>query len=142
MSRIEASKLRDKAGQMRQAMISLFYDSKPDWRRFSSGIALLAVHSAILLMDAVRAELSSPRKGHWEHHESVDEFHKLCKSKGDSAGIKHIRWLIGYKHKIAYTSDRIDDSHVNAAIDHAEKFFTWANREYLKELQGVEENFD
>lgn len=136
MADIQASKLRDKAEHMLQGMALL----NEDPNSYRSGIGLLAVHSAMLFMDTIRAEMGERNDGFDSHMQSVRMFEKICKRKGDYAGIKHVRWLVERKDEIAYKSKRIDDFELSAAVDHAKKFSTWAYKSYLKEMHEAEED--
>ncbi len=102
---------------------------------YRTGIALLAVHSAISLKDAITIGLTGKKSRHRDHSAAVGELEGLSrKYRVDNRnGVGHLRWLLANKSKIAYSRERLEDALVLASIDRAERFHSWAYN-YFKEI--------
>jgi hypothetical protein len=120
----ESTKLLEKAEHVFQAM-SFLADDVISYR---TAIALLAVHSCILMNDALLVMFSGVVRHFDDHMQAIAELEGRCKAKKlDAGGVRrHLGWLIGRKTKIEYSGDRISDDDVKLAVDHTEKFFNWA----------------
>jgi hypothetical protein len=124
----------EKADHFLQAMKLAALDL-PSYR---TGIALLAVHSAISLNDAITASLTGRSSRHQDHLESVKELQKLAKKHRiqNLNGVMHLRWLLTEKTRIAYGRERLDDALIRMSVLRAERFYAWAYN-YFKEVLHV-----
>lgn len=106
-----------------------------DLPAYRSGIALLAVHSAISLNDAIAAGLTGKAGRHQDHVEAAAELQRLAKKHGvgNLNGVGHLRWLLSEKTSIAYGRYRLDDAFVRLSVSRAERFHAWAYN-YFKEI--------
>jgi hypothetical protein len=103
---------------------------------YPSATALLAVHSAIALNDAVLTVLTgSPYKGQ-DHGQAVSRTRSRCnEEKLDTDGIKHLANLVKRKTDIAYGNrETTFDEALKLSMD-AERFETWAYK--LLKKKGV-----
>lgn len=102
---------------------------------YRTGIALLAVHSAISLNDAITAGLTGKRGKHRDHLAAVKELERISRKHRiqNLNGIGHFRWLLTEKTKIAYGHERLDDTLIHMSVDRAERFHSWAYN-YFKEI--------
>ena len=93
-----------------------------------SGISLLAIHSAISIIDAIRIGLTGKRGKYQNHLQAATELSALYASHrvSDKRGIGHLKWLLGQKSIVAYERNRLDDKTVWLAVDKAQKFSAWA----------------
>jgi len=124
----------DKAGHFFHGM-KLLAD---DLNSYRSGIALLAVHSAISLSDAIKVGVTGKRGRYQNHAQSARELNRLCSSNGisNTQGVCHLAWLLGQKNAVAYEQRRIDDGSVRLAVDKAERFNAWAYNNFKEVLRG------
>lgn len=100
---------------------------------YKSGVALLAVHSAIAFNDAVLITLTgSPHKGE-NHLAAIKKTRAACgKNKiADIRGVKHLESLLSKKTEYSYRGI-VDEDTAKGAANHAERFASWANRNVLK----------
>lgn len=125
----------DKSDHFFHAMRLVADDVQP----YRTAIALLAVHSAISLNDAITVGLTGKRGKNQDHLAAVGELEKLARKSHLSAlqGVQHLRWLLGQKSKISYQTDHLDDAKIRMAIDRAEKFNAWAYN-HFKEILRVQ----
>ena len=121
----------EKADHFLQAMKLAAMELAP----YRTSIALLAVHSAISLNDAIAAGLTTKRSKHQDHLAAVKQLEGISrKHRIDNLnGIRHFRWLLTEKTRIAYGPDRLDDALVQMSVDRAERFHSWAYN-YFKEI--------
>ncbi|MGB8580834.1 MAG: hypothetical protein WCD47_08430 [Candidatus Sulfotelmatobacter sp.] len=100
-----------------------------------TGIALLAVHSAISLNDAITAGVTGKRGKHQGHLDAVTELERISREHHieNRSGIGQFRGLLAEKTRIAYGNERLDDSLVLLSISRAERFHAWAYN-YFKEI--------
>jgi hypothetical protein len=75
-----------------------------DLPRHRTGIALLAVHSAISLNDAITASVTGKSGKHQDHLAAVKELEGIAGKHRiqNLNGIGHFRWLLTEKTRIAY----------------------------------------
>jgi hypothetical protein len=106
-----------------------------DKSAYRTGIALLAVHSAISLNDAITVGLTGKKSRHPDHLTAVRELKALSAKYrvGNLKGVDHLRWLLTEKTRIAYGRERLDDTFVLLSIDRAERFHSWAYN-YFKDI--------
>jgi hypothetical protein len=121
----------EKADHFFHAM-KLAADDVPSYR---SGIALLAVHSAISLNDAITSGTTGKKTSYQDHSRAATELEKIARKHRISnlKGVVHFRWLLSEKSRIAYGRERLDDAFVRLSVDRAEKFQSWAYN-YFKEI--------
>lgn len=123
----------EKADHFFQAM-KLAADDPSSYR---TSIALLAVHSAISLNDAIATGTGNKSKNQ-DHLEAARGLEKISRKLGvaNLNGLQHFRWLLQEKSKIAYGRERPDDTFIRASITRAERFHSWAYN-YFKEILHV-----
>lgn len=99
-----------------------------DRTAYRTGIALLAVHSAISLKDAIAVGLTGNKSRHQDHCKAVNELKELSAKHrvGNLAGVDHLRWLLTEKTRIAYGRERLDDPFILLSVNRAERFHSWA----------------
>jgi hypothetical protein len=102
---------------------------------YRTGIALLAVHSAISLNDAITTGITGKRCRHQDHLAAVRDLEGISRKHRvqNLNGIGHFRWLLTEKTNIAYGRRRLDDALIRMSIDRAERFHSWAYN-YFKEI--------
>lgn len=100
-------------------------------------VALLAVHCAISLNDAIQVALTGKRSKYADHQRTAPDLERLCGStRIDQRGVAHLRWLLNSKSAISYA----DKPFLDAALarDRAERFQSWAYSSF-KEVLRVQE---
>jgi hypothetical protein len=104
----------EKADHFFQAM-KLAADDVASYR---SGIALLAVHSAISLNDAITSGMTGKKNKQQDHSVAVTGLEKIAKRRriADLKGVGHFRWLLLEKSKIAYGRERLDDALIRLSV--------------------------
>jgi hypothetical protein len=124
----------EKADHFLQAMKLVAIELPP----YRTGIALLAVHSAISLNDAITSGLTGKKPKHEDHMAAVIELESISRELhiGNRNGIGHFRWLIAEKSKIAYGRQRLDDTLVRMSVDRAERFHAWAYNHFKEILHA------
>lgn len=122
----------EKADHFLQAMKKL---AALELAPYRTGIALLAVHSAISLNDAITAGVTGKRGKHEDHSAAVTQLERISRKHHieNRSGIGHFRGLLAEKTRIAYGNERLDDSLVLLSISRAERFHAWAYN-YFKEI--------
>lgn len=106
-----------------------------DMASYRTSVALLAVHSAISLNDAITAGLTGKRNKYQDHLSAGSQLEAFARTfrLGNLNGIVHLRWLLNEKTRIAYGRERLDDAVVLQSINRAERFHAWAYN-YFKEI--------
>jgi len=99
--------------------------------------ALLAVHGAISLTDAIRVCYT----GKWgvaeDHREAAQQLRRLCgRLKADNTGVSHLTWLLSRKDAFAYREHRVDRNDIETACTHAERFEAWVARTFQEVVRG------
>lgn len=102
---------------------------------YRTSIALLAVHSAISLNDAIACGLTAKRSDEQDHLSAVKRLESISRKHRiqNLNGVGHFRWLLTQKTRIAYGPERLDDALVLMSVDKAERFHSWAYN-YFKEI--------
>jgi len=97
---------------------------------YGNAVALLAVHCAISLTDAIMIGCTGKRCNEEDHRAAVRALSRLCGERRlDADGIKHFSWLIERKTQFAYGDRRLDpDKDVKSAVLRADRFTAWAYR--------------
>jgi hypothetical protein len=121
----------EKADHFFQVM-KLVADDLPFYR---TGVALLAVHSAISLNDAIATGITGNKGKHQDHLNAASDLERISRRLGlkNLNGIHHFRWLLQEKSKIAYGREHLDDAFIRMSIARAERFHAWAYN-YFKEI--------
>jgi cytosine/adenosine deaminase-related metal-dependent hydrolase len=129
-----AAHYRKRANQLFEGMALL----SEDMGIYGNGAALLAVHSAISLNDAVLAAAGKRAKAE-DHRVAIQLLEKTCSvERKEAAGIGHLRWLIERKSDIAYGQDRVSEKEMLLTVTKARRFATWAYTQF-REVLRVEE---
>ena len=94
---------------------------------FASATALLSVHSAIALNDALLLKLKGKLVKGQDHMASVRETAKRCKArKLDSTGIKQITTLIAAKTRVSYEDKSVSFALAYKLAIASQRFEVWA----------------
>lgn len=106
-----------------------------DLESYRTSVALLAVHSAISLNDAIATAVTGDKSKHQDHSEAAADLEKISTKLGvgNLNGVLHFRWLLQEKSRIAYGRERLDDAFIRLSITRAERFHAWAYN-YFKEI--------
>ncbi len=93
---------------------------------FASATALLSVHSAIALNDALLTIWrGKPRKGE-DHREAVRATEAECKArKLATAGVRHLDALVRSKTEVSYGDKVVTHERAEALAEAAKRFETW-----------------
>jgi hypothetical protein len=120
------------------AMRSWEYRIQPEELSTDAAVALLAVHGSISLNDAIQMALQGGRSKYEDHRATVSELKRICIHNGvnETRGIEHLKWLLTRKTNISYSDKNF--AHSDAALDHAEKFYSWAYN-HFKEVLRVQD---
>src|SRR5215210_2577377 len=87
-----------------------------DLSTYGQAVALLAVHSAISLADAVLVANIGQRSNAQDHSMATRPLDRLCQKKElDRTGIKHLVWLMQRKSRYAYDDDPLVHSEIKLA---------------------------
>jgi hypothetical protein len=142
VDRTQARHHLDRAESFRRAMIDL-RDLADDLHRYGYAVALLAVHAAISVADAVLIAYTGRRSNDRDHRTALGALRELCGLRGaDREGIRQLGWLLSRKTDFAYGDKRIDlTKDVAHAKDSAERFFAWAYRQF-PEIGRIEADND
>jgi hypothetical protein len=124
VDRQQAGCHRDRAESFRAGM-NLLAD---DLSSYGNAVALLAVHTAISIADAVLVACTGERSNERDHRSVLRPLRALCGfRRKDQAGIKHFAWLISQKTDFAYGDRRLNlENDVKLARVKAERFIAWA----------------
>lgn len=94
---------------------------------YSSATALLAVHSAISLNDALLVQWTGKRAKGNSHQQAVTQTDSECsKRQIEKTGLKHLRSLVSDKSEISYGSKRISHETALGLSEAAKRFEAWA----------------
>ena len=117
---------RDRAGQFFQAMQLLGTDP----RNYGNSAAVLGVHCAISLADAVLVHRTGSRSRAERHLSAADMLVRLCQAAQiDPSGIAHLRKVLDRKNYLEYGDQRLDlDRDIRGVIIRVERFVAWALR--------------
>ncbi|MBI2375147.1 MAG: hypothetical protein HYV07_14220 [Deltaproteobacteria bacterium] len=130
LDRQQMEHYRDRAESYKSARSELVRTEK-DFATYRDAVALLSVHAAISLMDAILCGFTKAGRSRSETHmDAVKDVAKLCSGRGlDDAGVKHLRWLVGRKSDFSYGTRRLDlENDVKAAQTKVDQAFAWAYR--------------
>ena len=119
----------ERANQLSEAL-KLVQDDRP----YAAAIALLSVHTAIALNDALLVKLGGRVARSDDHMSSVRETAKRCKAKGlDDSGIEQLRKLISAKSAVSYGTRPVTFEAAKILSTASERFQAWAYKR-LKEM--------
>lgn len=108
-----------------------------DLDAYDAAVALLAVHCAISLNDAVQIAATGKRSRYENHSQTLSDLEGICRANRiDIRGIAHLRWLLTKKTAISYGDRRFTDAAL--ARDKAERFQSWAYSSFREELRAQE----
>ncbi len=115
---------------------SEFFDGmkdEADMERFN-GAALLGIHAAIALTDAVVVHHVGTRAADEQHAEAVRLLKKVCCSvKVDTSGADRLSSILARKTAVAYDEHFIptDSEDTKRIRLNVERFFTWAYKSFV-----------
>ena len=102
-----------------------------DLPSYGEAVALLAVHSAISLSDAVVVAMIGARSNAQDHVAASKPLETLCQKKRlDRSGIKHLSWLLHRKTRFAYDDDVVVYAEIKLAAIAASRFRAWVYRTF------------
>jgi hypothetical protein len=118
-------------------------DLADNLHRYGYAVALLAVHAAISIADAILIACTGQRSNERDHRTVLNNLRGLCGSHGaDQEGVRQLTWLLSQKTDFAYGDKRIDFSKdVTHARVSADRFFAWAYR-HFPEIGRIEAEND
>src|SRR3569623_1823052 len=97
-----------------------------DLATYAPTVALLAVHGAISLNDAVLVGCTGKRPREQDHRASSKSLRELCNDrKVDAEGVKHLNWLLDRKTDISYGDRVITHNEVKSAATTVQRFQAW-----------------
>ena len=106
-----------------------------DLNSFDAAVALLAVHCAISLNDAVQIAVTGKRSKYENHSQTLADLRRVCgNNRVDSKGISHLAWLLTNKTAISYGDKRF--TYAMLARDKAERFQAWAYSGFRRVLRA------
>jgi hypothetical protein len=101
---------------------------------YAAATALLSVHTAIALNDALLLKLGAKSLKHDDHMASVRETAKRCKAKRiDCAGVTQLRKLVSAKSKVSYGDQVVSFDFASALSLASQRFEAWVYGQF-KEL--------
>ncbi|MHB1701667.1 MAG: hypothetical protein ACYCSN_16370 [Acidobacteriaceae bacterium] len=119
----------ERASQLSAAR-NLVQDDPP----YASAIALLSVHTAIALNDALLMKLGCNSSKGDDHMVSVRETAKRCRAKGlDHSGVEQLRTLVSAKSKVSYGNKPVSFDFATVLSLASQRFEVWAYKR-LKEV--------
>lgn len=109
--------------------VQLLADGEP--RDYGAGVALLAVHAAIALADAIQIAATGERYAGETHARAAAEVVGICRSqKLDASGVKHLAWLLAQKNYFSYESKTVTEEQIKMAQARVERLFAWAYKTF------------
>ena len=98
---------------------------------YGDAVALLAVHSAISLADAVLIATTGERSKDQDHSAAAKPLNRVCSMrKLDANGVKHLVWLLQNKSRFAYEDKPTIHNNIKYATVTAERFRAWVYRTF------------
>ena len=111
----------------RARQLSIARDLVREDAEYASATALLAVHTAIAVNDALLMELSGERYKGADHRRALKATERMCTAKNiRTAGLKHFRTLLSKKTDVSYGEDRISFETASALAYSSQRFEEWA----------------
>ena len=98
-----------------------------DLEGFGDVVAVIAVHGAIALVDAILEGFGTGRSKDEDHRTAAQKMRRLCgRLQIDSDGVLHFIKLAKQKSLFSYGDQRLDHNKIKAAVVHLERFTSWA----------------
>jgi hypothetical protein len=96
---------------------------------FRSSSALLAIHSAISLSDALRAGLGDEELYAEDHRQAIASLRRLLDQRrvATAFGYPQFEYLISMKSFVSYGDQRLDEKRAMRIALAAERFSTWVS---------------
>lgn len=93
---------------------------------YPAAIALVSVHPAIALNDALLLKLRGTRQKNADHTAAATETEKACTERRiDTKGIKHLRLLLSKKSEVSYGERATSFETASALAVSSERFQEW-----------------
>jgi hypothetical protein len=93
---------------------------------YSSALALVSIHCAIALNDALLVKLTGKHQMAADHMTAARRTRKQCSSKKiPSLGIKHLEDLLKAKTRVSYSNERTTPDTANRLAVASERFEAW-----------------
>ena len=93
---------------------------------YCSATALVAVHTAIALNDALLLHLGARRPKGRDHSSAVTETEHACSAKKiDAKGLKHLKTLLSRKTAVSYGEVSVSFEVASALAASSERFEEW-----------------
>jgi hypothetical protein len=100
---------------------------RDDLEGFGDVVAVIAVHGAIALADAIMEGFGTGRSQDEGHATAAQSLRRLCgRLQIDSVGVIHFMKLVKQKSLFSYGNQRLDHNKIKAAVVHLERFTSWA----------------
>jgi len=97
-----------------------------DSPEYSSALALVSIHCAIALNDALLVKLTGKHDTAADHMVAAKRTKKQCSSKKISTnGIKHLEELLRAKTRVSYSDERTTFETANRLAVASERFEAW-----------------
>jgi hypothetical protein len=96
---------------------------------YASAIALVSVHAAIALNDAVLIQMTGTKGRREDHMDAAGKTSSVCRARGiDDRGIAHLRSLLSAKSDVSYGSESVSFDLATKLSTASERFEAWAER--------------
>lgn len=104
-------------------------------RRYAPAAALLAVHAAIAMCDAILVLHGEERSTSHGHEEAVARLRQLCGRLGaGDRGIAVFERLVARRGNIAHDEQRLTSKEAEAIVVQAQRFTSWAYQAFPQML--------
>jgi hypothetical protein len=111
----------------RARQLALARDLIRDDRSYSAATALLSVHTAIAMNDALMFGLTGKRSRSMDHSRAIIETERACTSKKlNRSGLKHLKWLLSKKTDVSYGDESVSFEAASSLANTSERFQEWA----------------
>jgi hypothetical protein len=111
----------------RATQLALARDLIRDDRSYSAATALLSVHTAIAMNDALLLGLTGKRSRSADHSRAIAETQRACVVKKiDIRGLRHLRSLLSRKTDVSYGDDSVSFEAASSLANTSERFQEWA----------------
>jgi hypothetical protein len=97
-----------------------------DSPEYAAALALVSIHCAIALNDALLVKLAGSHYAGANHMESVRNSKRQCSTKHiDPKGLKHLEELVRAKNKVSYSTEKTTIETATRLAVASERFETW-----------------
>jgi len=97
-----------------------------DSPEYSSALALVSIHCAIALNDALLVKLTGKHDTSTDHMVAAKRTKKQCSSKKiPAAGVRHLEDLLKAKTRVSYSDERTTFETANRLAVASERFEAW-----------------